>query len=110
MADQPGVSAGRDIPVPLVSCVIPARDAGPYLAEAIDSVLGQRYPADRIELVVVDDGSVDSTPQVLDGYGDRIRRIRHDELLVDDAHPPAAIGTRHLWVLGQPAGIRLGRL
>ena len=72
--------------------MIPARDAGPYLAEAIDSVLDQRYPADRIELVVVDDGSVDATPQVLDGYGDRIRRIRHDEAKGVDGAIEAGLG------------------
>ena len=47
---------------PPISCVIPARDTAAFLGEAIDSVLGQRYRADRIEVVVVDDGSVDATP------------------------------------------------
>ena len=63
---------------PIISCVIPTRDCEAFLGEAIDSVLGQRYDAERIEVVVVDDGSVDSTPELLDSYGERIRRIRHE--------------------------------
>ena len=66
---------------PSISCVIPARDTAAFLGEAIDSVLGQRYRADRIEVVVVDDGSVDATPSILHGYGHRIRRIRHERPL-----------------------------
>ena len=54
---------------PLVSIVIPAYNHARYLPEAIDSVLSQEYP--NVELIVLDDGSTDRTPEVLRGYGDR---------------------------------------
>ena len=44
-----------------------------YLPETIESVLTQDYP--NIELIVVDGGSTDETPQILAGYGGRLRSI-----------------------------------
>lgn len=55
---------------PLVSVVIPVYNRAEKVKAAIDSVLGQDY--DHIEIIVVDDGSSDGTPCVLDAYGGRI--------------------------------------
>jgi cellulose synthase/poly-beta-1,6-N-acetylglucosamine synthase-like glycosyltransferase len=59
---------------PLVSVVIDNYNYAPYLGEAIDSALDQTYP--RVEVIVVDDGSTDDSPAVLDSYGDRIKSFR----------------------------------
>jgi GT2 family glycosyltransferase len=58
----------------LVTAVIPAYNYAHFLPRAIDSVLAQTYAP--IECVVVDDGSKDRTPEVLAGYGERVRAIR----------------------------------
>lgn len=55
--------------LPLVSIVIPSYDHAAYLNAAIDSILGQDYP--RIELIVIDDGSTDASPDILRSYGSR---------------------------------------
>lgn len=46
---------------PLVSVIIPAFNAAGFLPRALASVAEQSYPADRIETIVVDDGSTDET-------------------------------------------------
>ena len=58
----------------LVSVIIPTYNRAHCLGEAIDSVLAQDPPAD--EVIVIDDGSTDATPDVLAGYGDRITVLR----------------------------------
>jgi glycosyltransferase involved in cell wall biosynthesis len=57
---------------PRVSAVIPVFNGERTIARAIDSVLAQRYDGE-IEIVVVNDGSTDSTAEVLRGYGNRIK-------------------------------------
>ena len=49
-----------------VSVVIPSYNRASLLKEAIDSVLGQDF--DDFELIVVDDGSTDDTPGLLQSY------------------------------------------
>jgi glycosyltransferase involved in cell wall biosynthesis len=56
-----------------VSTIIPAFDAVKTIAQAVDSALAQQCEGQ--EVVVVNDGSTDSTLSVLEGYGSRIHVI-----------------------------------
>ncbi len=56
---------------PLVSAVIPAYNAERFLAQTIESVLGQTYP--RIECLVINDGSTDRTAEIAKAFGDHVR-------------------------------------
>jgi glycosyltransferase involved in cell wall biosynthesis len=59
----------------LVSIMMPAYNAAPYIQEAIDSVLAQSYA--NWELIIVDDGSMDETAQIAGSYQDkRVRLLR----------------------------------
>jgi len=46
---------------PLVSVVMPAHNAAPWIGETLQSVLRQSHPAAALEIIVVDDGSTDGT-------------------------------------------------
>jgi len=51
--------------LPLVSVVIPMRNEAAHISACIDSVLAQTYPADRLEVIVVDGDSDDASMSVL---------------------------------------------
>ena len=55
---------------PKVSVIIPAFNSAPFIAETIQSVLAQTYG--NFEIIVVDDGSTDTTLDVLNEFGDQI--------------------------------------
>ena len=57
-----------------VSVVIPVYNAEKYLDECVGSALDQTHG--DAEVIAVDDGSTDSSAEVLDGYADRVRVIR----------------------------------
>jgi glycosyltransferase involved in cell wall biosynthesis len=67
-----GVQANR----PTVSVIIPTFNRAWCLAQAVDSVLAQRF--EGFELIVVDDGSTDGTAELLESYGDAIRVVRRE--------------------------------
>ena len=68
-----GVMASRDDV--LVSVIIPAYNAGPYLRAAVAGILTQTHP--HLELIVVDDGSTDGSVDAIAGSSDpRLTIIR----------------------------------
>lgn len=59
---------------PRFSVVVPAYNREKLVGPTIDSVLAQTFT--DYELIVVDDGSTDGTPEVLRSYGTRIKAVR----------------------------------
>ena len=65
---------------PRVSVVLCVYNQAAYVAEAIASILGQTLT--DLELIVVDDGSTDSSPEVVRGFTDpRVRYVRNERNL-----------------------------
>ncbi|MEO6443758.1 MAG: glycosyltransferase, partial [Gemmatimonadaceae bacterium] len=71
---------------PLVSVVIPCYAQAHFLADAIESVMGQTYR--HFEIIVVNDGSpdVEQMEQVLRGYGERVRYVKQANAGLSGAH------------------------
>src|SRR5437763_5703586 len=65
-----------------VSVVIPVRNGERFLADAIGSALGQSRPP--LEVIVVDDGSSDSTAEVAQAFGSAVHCV---------SQPPLGVAT-----------------
>ncbi|MEZ5786303.1 MAG: glycosyltransferase [Xanthobacteraceae bacterium] len=59
---------------PKVSVIMPVRDGARWVREAVESMLCQTL--DALELIIIDDGSSDETPAILQALGRRDGRIR----------------------------------
>ena len=75
---------------------MPAYNQGAFIAEAIESVLAQDYPQDKIEIIVADDGSTDETREICKKFGSRLTYIyqsNRGKALATKAGIEAANGT-----------------
>jgi len=59
-----------------VSVVVPCRNEIRYIAACLDSILGTEYPADRLEVLVVDGRSDDGTREIVAEYASRHPTVR----------------------------------
>lgn len=59
-----------------VSVIIPCRDEEPFIARCLDSVLGNDFPTDRLEILVVDGRSRDHTREIARRYVEKFPFIR----------------------------------
>jgi GT2 family glycosyltransferase len=78
-----------------VSVVIPVHNGEKYLAQAIESVLGQTFR--DFELLIVDDGSTDGTAAIIRRFAEGDRRVR---ILTQENRGVAAAGNRGLHEAG----------
>src|SRR5208283_1680434 len=61
---------------PIVSVLIDTYNHERFIEQAVDSVLAQDFPASDREVLVVDDGSTDKTPEILRKFEPNIRILR----------------------------------
>jgi hypothetical protein len=78
------------------SVIIPAFNSAATLARAVDSVLGQTWPAH--EIIVVDDGSSDDTRRLAEDYGDAVRVIHQPNAGVSVARNRGAEAATGNWL------------
>lgn len=60
---------------PLVSVIINTYNYEKFIERAIESAINQDFPPEEREIIVIDDGSADSTPELLRKYGSQINYI-----------------------------------
>lgn len=79
-----------------VSVVLPVFNRSQWVCEAVDSVLAQTMR--DFELIVVDDGSTDATPDALRHYGDRFRLLHQQNRGVSAARNRGVRHGRGKWI------------
>ena len=63
-------AAGRE----RVSCIVPVHNGARFLREALESILAQSHPP--FEVIVIDDGSTDATPEIAQAYKPPVTYLR----------------------------------
>jgi cellulose synthase/poly-beta-1,6-N-acetylglucosamine synthase-like glycosyltransferase len=81
---------------PFVSIIVPARNEEKSIEKAVTSFCSQDYPL--FEVIVVDDGSTDATPQILADLKTRFSNLK----VIDGQDPPDG------W-LGKPNALEIGK-
>ncbi|MDA8326875.1 MAG: glycosyltransferase family A protein, partial [Nitrospiraceae bacterium] len=65
----------HDKSLSLVTVIITCYNSEKFIKQTIDSALSQTYK--NVDVIAVDDGSTDTTRQILDSYQERIRVLEH---------------------------------
>jgi len=79
----------------LVSVIVAAHDEERYVGRCIRSLLAQRFPREKFDIIVVDDGSTDRTPAILATFGNSVTVLRNDTNLGLPASLNRAITSTH---------------
>jgi chlorobactene glucosyltransferase len=79
-AREPGSTA------PKVTVIVPARNEAANIGPCVESLSAQRYPPDRLAIIVVDDDSTDETPAIVAALA------QHDERVTLLRAPPLPLG------------------
>jgi len=64
--------------LPKVGIVIPAYNEEEDIGNLLDSLMKVNYPKKKLEIIVIDDGSTDKTPQIISKYPIKIIKGKHE--------------------------------
>lgn len=64
----------RGFAQPLITVIVPVYNAEAYIGQCVDSILTQTY--EKLEIILIDDGSKDACPEICDAYEKKNARVR----------------------------------
>jgi biofilm PGA synthesis N-glycosyltransferase PgaC len=97
---------------PLVTVVVPVHNGAATLGRTLDSIGGQTYPRDKLEVICVDNGSIDDAFQVFADAQERITDLRLTWIPVERPGKASALNagiysSAGVYVLAVDADVRL---
>jgi chlorobactene glucosyltransferase len=84
----------KDMPIPMVSIILPSRNEEKYIEKCLDSLLRQDYL--NYEIIAINDSSSDKTGEIIKGYS-----ISHSNIIYVDAGPKPDGWTGKNWACYQ---------
>ncbi len=57
---------------PDLSVVVACYNVDNFLRDCLDSIANTEFPKENLEVLMIDDGATDSTPQIIDEYAKKI--------------------------------------
>ena len=81
------------------SIIIPAYNIEKYIARTLDSILSQKLPLDQFEIIIVNDGSIDNTVEIIEKYLKRFDNIKL--ISINNSGPSIARNTAIKMALGR---------
>src|SRR5258708_35410839 len=83
---------------PLVTALVDTFNHERYIEQALVSVLEQGLSPSELEIVVVDDGSTDKTPSIIEKFVPRVKYLRKKNgARLPPLIPPSPKGAARLW-------------
>ena len=66
----------QEFDFPRVSILIPAHNEEKVIQYTVEAMLKLEYPKDRLDILIINDGSSDATEEIVKRYSDRDNRVR----------------------------------
>ena len=93
---------------PNVSVVVPAYNEEKNIENCLDSIFNQDYPENKMEIIVVDDGSTDSTIKIIKKYK-KVKILEQNHLGKVEALNLGSLKSSHEFILTVDADTTIGR-
>ena len=71
---------------PKVAIIVPAFNEQGRIKRTVDSLLKLNYPKDKLEILLVDDGSTDGTLKEMKSYKNKIIKVYSKKMEAKEAH------------------------
>lgn len=75
-----------DKELPYISLVVPAHNEEKYIINCLESIIKNKYPSGKLEIIVVDDGSTDDTLNIVKKYQFNARKYGKELIIIKKAH------------------------